>query len=53
MKKINPKRGFQGLYAPVILVDSIYRKNEDYYPKVFLAQYYFIEDIEIYCSNSD
>ena len=31
---------------------SIYRKNEDYYPKVFLAQYYFIEDIEIYCSNS-
>ena len=36
-----------------ILTDSIYRKNENYYPKVFLEKYYFIEDIRIYCSNSD
>ena len=27
--------------------DSIYRKNENYYPKVLLEKYYFIEDIEI------
>ena len=45
--------GFQCLYAPVILIDSIYRKDENYYPKVFLVKYYFIEDIEILCSNSD
>ena len=35
------------------MIDSIYRKDENYYPKVFLGKYYFIEDIEIYCSNSD
>ena len=28
-------------------------ENENYYPKVFLEKYYFIEDIKIYCSNSD
>ena len=43
--------GFQCLYAPVILIDSIYRKDENCYPKVFLEKYYFIEDIEIYYSN--
>ena len=35
-----------------MLIDSIYRKDEDYYPKVFSEQIYFIEDIEIYSSNS-
>ena len=35
------------------MIDSIYRKDENYYPKVFLEKCYFIEDIEIYCSNSD
>ena len=35
------------------LVDSIYRDDENYYPKVFLEKYYFIDNIEIYCSNSD
>ena len=39
--------------APVRLIDSIYRKDENCYPKLFLEKYYFIEDIEIYCSNSD
>ena len=34
-KKINAKGGFQCLYAPVILIDSIYRKDENYYSKVF------------------
>ena len=34
--------------TPIILIDSIYRKDENCYPKVFLEKYYFIEDIEIY-----
>ena len=52
-EKVNTKWSFQYLYAPVILIDSIYRKDENYYPKVFLEKYYFFEDIEIYFSNSD
>ena len=39
---MNKKRGFQCLYAPVILIDSVYRKDETYCPKVFLEKYYFI-----------
>ena len=39
------KEGFQCLYALIILTDSIYRKDEKYYPIVFLEKYYFIEDI--------
>ena len=39
---MNTKRGFQCLYAPAILIDSVYRKDETYYPKVFLEKYYFI-----------
>ena len=35
------------------MIDSIYRKDEQYYPKVFLEKYSFIEDKELYCSNSD
>ena len=35
-KKLNPERGFQCLYALIILIDSIYRKDENYYHKVFL-----------------
>ena len=35
------------------MIDSIYRKDENYYPKVLLEKYYFIEDTEIYCSNYD
>ena len=34
LKKLNTKRGFQCLYAPIILIDSVYRKEENYYPKV-------------------
>ena len=49
----NTKGGFQCLYAPVISIDSIYRKDENYYCKVFLDKYHFIEGIEFYCSNSD
>ena len=35
------------------MIDSIYRKDENYRLKVFLEKYYFIEDIEIFCGNSD
>ena len=52
-KEINTKGGFQCLYAPIILPDSTYRKDENYYLKVSLEKYYFIEDIQIFCSNSD
>ena len=50
---MNTKGGFQCLYPPIILIDLIYRKDEKYYPKVFLEEFYVIEDIEIFCSNSD
>ena len=30
------------------LIDSIYAKNENYYPKVFLENYNFNDYIEIY-----
>ena len=33
--KINTKESFQCFYAPVILIDSIYRKDENHSPKVF------------------
>ena len=36
-----------------MLIDSVYRKDEKYYPNVFLEEYYFVEDIEIYCSISE
>ena len=52
-KNIHVKEGFPCLYAPIILIDSIYRKDENYHFKVFLEKYFFIEDIEIFCSNSD
>ena len=35
-KRFNTEKSFQCLYTLVILIDSIYRKNENYYPKVFL-----------------
>ena len=53
LKKTNAKEDFQCLYAPVTLIDSIDRKDENSYPKVLWEKYNFIEDIDIYCSNSD
>lgn len=35
--------GFQCLYAPLILNDSIYRKDENYYTKVFSEKILFYE----------
>ena len=43
--KINIKGGFQCLYTPINLIDSVFRKDENYYPKVLLKT--------IFCSNSD
>ena len=38
-KKINTKESFQCFYIPVILIDSVYRKDENYYPQVFLEKF--------------
>ena len=35
------------------MTDSIDRKDENYYPEVFLEKCYFIENTEIFYSNSD
>ena len=37
-KKFTTKESFQCFYIPVILIDSVYRKDESYYPKVFLEK---------------
>ena len=42
-KKFNTKEGFQCLHrkvipVPVILIDSVYRKDENCYPKLFLEK---------------
>ena len=39
LKKIQDKRKFQYFYIIVILVDSVYRKDGNYYPKVFLDKF--------------
>ena len=36
----------------MILIDSVYIKDENYYPKVFLEKYNFIEELEIYFYDS-
>ena len=41
-KKKKKKGGFQCSYATVILFDSIYTKDGNYYPKVYLEKYCFI-----------
>ena len=37
-KRFNTKESFQCFYVPVILFDSVYRKDGNYYPKVFLEK---------------
>ena len=34
-KRFNSKESFQCFYIPVILFDSVYKKDRNYYPKVF------------------
>ena len=38
------KGDFQCLYAPITLIDSIYRNEANYYPIVFLKKYHIIKD---------
>ena len=38
-KRISTKKSFQCFYIPVILFDSVYRKDGNYYPKVFLEKF--------------
>ena len=42
--KINAKESFQCFYIPVILIDSVYRKDENYDPKVVLENYRINKD---------
>ena len=37
-KRLNTKESFQFFYIPVILFDSFYRKDGNYYSKVFLEK---------------
>ena len=37
-KRLNAKENFQCFYIPVILFDSVYRKDGNYYPKMFLEK---------------
>ena len=37
-KKHNTKEGFQFICTQVVSIDSVYRKNENYYLKVFLEK---------------
>ena len=41
-KEINTKEGFKGIYIPVKLIDSVYRKDKNYYSQVFSEIYNFI-----------
>ena len=60
-KKINTNEGFQCFYTQVILIDSVYRKDKNYSPQVFLGKCNFIviekkicnfnDDIEIYSNK--
>ena len=38
-KRFNAKETFQYFYIPVLLFDSVYRKNEKYYPKMSLEKF--------------
>ena len=38
-KRFNTIESFHSFYIPVILFDSVYRKDGNYYPKVFLEKF--------------
>ena len=38
-KRFNKKESFQCFYIPVILFDSVYRKDGNYYPSAFLEKF--------------
>ena len=38
-ERFNTKESFQCYYIPVIIFDSVYRKDGNYYPKVYLEEF--------------
>ena len=45
--RINIKEGSQCICISVILTDSVYRKNKNYYPEVFLQKHrYAVNEIK-------
>ena len=40
--KINTKEGSHCIYTSVILIDSAYRKNKNYYSKMFIEKYKYV-----------
>ena len=46
------KESFQWFYILVILNDSVYRKDENYFLEMFLEKFDFDKDVEIYSNNS-
>ena len=45
-KKERKKENFQCVHRQVILIESVYRKDESYYPKVFLEKFNFNDNVE-------
>ena len=47
------KRGSQYIYLSVVLIDSVFRADKNYYPQVFLEKCkYVVKDIEISSNES-
>ena len=47
INRINVKEGSQCICISVILTDSVYRKDKNYYPQVFLQKYrYAVKEIK-------
>ena len=44
-EKNHYKKGFHCICKRLILIDSVYKKNENYYPRMFLEKYNFKKGI--------
>ena len=50
--KISTKKGAPCMYISIMLIDSVYRKDENYYPQVFLEkQKYVVKEISSICKK--
>ena len=47
-KRFNAKESFQCFYVPVILFDSVYRKDRNYYLEVFLEKVKIYEKVKFW-----
>ena len=47
------KEAFNVYMDQILLIGSIYRKDGNCYPKLFLEKYYFVKDIKMFGSNFD